>query len=172
MKVITNYPVYIDDVRESDADLYMSEYPETMSSFDSTKEAQVKAFQNWLDVKYPTWFQGGKLNRDVSKGYGIYNAETKSADEKYGKEFDTAVMGFIPTLGQVAGAVQGATTGFNPFTLQPKPTSTTTTNVIVEDNKRKEEEEKKRKKTTNIIIFSSIGAVALGLIIYLATKKK
>ncbi len=167
MKVITSYPVYVDNVRESDADLYMSEYPETMSSFDSTKEAQVKAFQNWLDVKYPTWFQGGKLNRDVSKGYGIYNAETKSADEKYGKEFDTAVMGVIPTLVQVGGSAQGATTGFNPFTLQPKPST-----IVVEDNKRKEEEDKKSKRTRNIIIASSVGVVVLGLVIYLVTRKK
>jgi len=57
-------------------------------NFDSKNTAQIKAFQNWLDVKYPTWLNGGKLNKGA--GYGSYGSKTKAAYAKYGAEFDAA----------------------------------------------------------------------------------
>lgn len=46
---------------------------------------EVKAFQDWLDTKYPTWLKGGKLNK--GSGYGSYGPSTTSAYATYGKEY-------------------------------------------------------------------------------------
>ena len=68
MEIITKYPVYVNKEKVAGED-YLS--------FDSTNTAQVKAFQNWLDVKYPTWLNGGKLNKQTLKGYGNYGHQLK-----------------------------------------------------------------------------------------------
>lgn len=56
----------------------------------------VKAFQDWLDGKYPGWADGykdGKLNKGVqnagfkSGGYGTFGKRTKAAWEKYKDKF-------------------------------------------------------------------------------------
>lgn len=171
MKVITSYPVYVDNVRESDADLYMSEYPETMSSFDSTKESEVKAFQDWLDANKGNWHPiYGKINKKPLNLYGVYDAQTKRAYETYGKEFDEFVKKLVGNITTFGLPTLGGTTVV-PKISQPSVTTTTTTTLDTE-SKKKEEEEKKRKRTRNIIIASSVGVVVLGLVIYLVTRKK
>lgn len=85
-------------------------------SFDSKNTAQIKAFQNWMDIKHPNWV--GATNADLSNGknlnkgagYGKYGSSTQKANKRYGAEFDAAVGGFTqsivdsttPTTSQIA----------------------------------------------------------------------
>lgn len=46
---------------------------------------EIKAFQDWLDTKYPTWLNGGKLNK--GSGYGTFGPSTSSAYTTYGAEW-------------------------------------------------------------------------------------
>lgn len=46
---------------------------------------EIKAFQDWLDIKYPTWVNGKKLNKGA--GYGNYGPATKAAYNSYGAEY-------------------------------------------------------------------------------------
>ena len=61
------------------------------SYFDSDGKPQNKAevmlFQDWLDANYPTWMNGGKLNK--GQGYGRYplGPSTEKAWKDYGGEF-------------------------------------------------------------------------------------
>jgi hypothetical protein len=48
----------------------------------------VKKFQDWMDLKYPTWLKGKKL--DKKGGYGTRGPSTKSAWDSYGTEYITA----------------------------------------------------------------------------------
>jgi hypothetical protein len=56
------------------------------SSFGPFKSSdEVKAFQDWMDQKYPTWLKGKKLNK--GSGYGSYGPSTSSAWNTYGAEW-------------------------------------------------------------------------------------
>lgn len=63
-------------------------------SFDSKNTAQIKAFQNWMDIKHPNWV--GATNADLSNGknlnkgsgFGSYGTSTQKADKRYGAEFN------------------------------------------------------------------------------------
>lgn len=83
MKVLTKYPVYINRKKVSGADLYMN--------FDSngkpTNKAETKIFQDWLDVKYPTWANGGQLNKGVGYGRYPFGPSTEAAWKNYGTAF-------------------------------------------------------------------------------------
>jgi hypothetical protein len=85
-------------------------------NFDSKNTAQIKAFQNWMDIKHPNWV--GANNADLSNGknlnkgsgYGNYGPSTQKANKRYGAEFDAAVGGFnqaivesyAPTTSEIA----------------------------------------------------------------------
>lgn len=49
-----------------------------------TKE-EIQAFQDWLDKYYPSWLNGGTLNK--GKGYGNYGVSTTKAYQKYGATY-------------------------------------------------------------------------------------
>lgn len=60
------------------------------SSFGPFKSSdEVKAFQDWMDQKYPTWVKGRKLNK--GSGYGSYGPSTTSAWNTYGSEYSKAI---------------------------------------------------------------------------------
>jgi hypothetical protein len=46
---------------------------------------QVKAFQDWMDIKHPNWVNGANLNKGV--GYGNKGPATMSAYNTYGAEW-------------------------------------------------------------------------------------
>ena len=48
----------------------------------------VQQFQDWLDVNYPTWLNGGKLNK--GKGYGSYGPSTQKAFTQYGSAYQNS----------------------------------------------------------------------------------
>jgi hypothetical protein len=72
------------------------------SGFDGTgkpeNSKETKTFQDWLDVKYPTWNNGSKLNK--GEGYGRYpfGKQTSIAWSNYGAEFFNARKKFASTL--------------------------------------------------------------------------
>ena len=51
------------------------------------KPADVKAFQDWLDTNYPTWYKGGKLNK--GSGYGTFVPSTRGAWASYKTQYLT-----------------------------------------------------------------------------------
>ena len=48
----------------------------------------VQQFQDWLDTNYPTWLNGGKLNK--GKGYGNYGPSTQKAFTQYGSAYQNS----------------------------------------------------------------------------------
>jgi hypothetical protein len=48
----------------------------------------VQQFQDWLDINYPTWLNGGKLNK--GKGYGSYGPSTQKAFTQYGSAYQNS----------------------------------------------------------------------------------
>ena len=57
---------------------------------------EIKAFQDWLDNKYPTWANGKKLNK--GPGYGNYGPLTKAAYTKYGTEYLASLQPAVAQL--------------------------------------------------------------------------
>jgi hypothetical protein len=51
----------------------------------TSKPKDVKNFQDWMDQNYPTWLNGGKLNR--GRGYGTFGPLTTKAWSQYGNEY-------------------------------------------------------------------------------------
>jgi hypothetical protein len=106
MKVLTKYPVYVNRKKISNADFYMN--------FDATgkpvTKAETQMFQDWLDMKYPTWLNGGKLNK--GSGYGTFGPSTTKAWGTYGTTFVTEMKA-------LAGSVLGAVSGTTPTTSEP-----------------------------------------------------
>jgi hypothetical protein len=49
----------------------------------------VQEFQDWLDINYPTWLNGGKLNKGT--GYGNYGGNTQKAFTQYGSAYQNAL---------------------------------------------------------------------------------
>jgi hypothetical protein len=50
---------------------------------------QVKAFQDWMDIKHPNWVNGANLNKGT--GYGNKGPATMSAYNTYGAEWDAQI---------------------------------------------------------------------------------
>ena len=46
-------------------------------------------FQDWLDTTYPTWLNGGKLNKGT--GYGSYGPSTQKAFSQYGTQYQQSL---------------------------------------------------------------------------------
>lgn len=57
-------------------------------SYPDTYEGKVKRFQDWLDINYPAWYKGGKLNK--GEGYGTYgpNTERMAVDTAVIKKYE------------------------------------------------------------------------------------
>lgn len=88
MKVITAYPVSYMAVKSNKCGEF--------SSLDaSSSKGLIQSFQNWLDIKHPNWYKGGKLNK--RSGYGSFGPSTKTAYSKYGSEFESGAAN-IPTF--------------------------------------------------------------------------
>jgi hypothetical protein len=55
---------------------------------------QTKAFQDWLDAKYPQWLKGKTLNK--GSGYGTFGPSTKVAYATYGAEWTKSTTSAPP----------------------------------------------------------------------------
>ncbi len=103
MKISTINPVTIDGKRISKPSKYLSadggddyydaDGDDDFYGFDANGKPQTKdetkQFQNWLDVKYPNWLNGGKLNGGY--GYGNFGTATTKAWNNYGSEFAKSI---------------------------------------------------------------------------------
>lgn len=65
------------------------ELPNPSSSSLPSGLNSVKAFQDWLDLKHPTWLHGKRLNK--GGGYGNFGTNTKAAWSKYGSEYKSRI---------------------------------------------------------------------------------
>ena len=119
MKVITAYPVIINGKLAANQ---FAANTMNFSSFDASgkpeTKAEIQSFQNWLDVKYPTWLNGGKLNK--GSGYGTFGPATTKAWNSYGTEFTKSRMALSGTLGQTFAP---STTSSQPATIPATDTS-------------------------------------------------
>jgi len=90
LEVKTVNPLIVNGVKESMPSKYLS--------FDGSGKpvtsAEIKQFQTWLDGKYPTWLNGGKLNGGA--GYGTFGPSTTSAWKTYGAEFTASLNSGMP----------------------------------------------------------------------------
>jgi hypothetical protein len=90
-----NYGADGEDFYDADGD-----YDDDFYGFDANGKPQTKdetkQFQNWLDGKYPTWLNGGKLNGGY--GYGNFGTATTKAWTTYGSEFAKTLNTGTPTL--------------------------------------------------------------------------
>jgi len=50
-----------------------------------TSSAEIKAFQDWMDINYPTWLNNGRLSKGA--GYGNYGSNTSNAYEIHKQEY-------------------------------------------------------------------------------------
>jgi hypothetical protein len=88
-------------------------------NFDSKNTAQIKAFQNWMDIKHPNWV--GANNADLSNGknlnkgsgYGNYGTSTQKANKRYGAEFDAAVGGLTQSIVESSAPTTSAIANIN-----------------------------------------------------------
>jgi hypothetical protein len=85
MKVITEYPIMVN--RNVVSKGAWSRFDDETFSYLTSKSPvnQIKAFQDWMDIKYPGWVKGKNLNK--GSGYGNFGPSTEAAWKKYGKEF-------------------------------------------------------------------------------------
>jgi len=129
MIVKTSNPVLVNNKHESDASKYIP--------FDGAgkSEAQIRAFQDWLDIKHPNWvfgknLNGKALNLTKKQGYGNYGGATQAAAKLYGNEFDEMMSSLGASLGGMAmgGDQQSAPTVAN--------IDTTTVPTVAETNRR------------------------------------
>jgi len=118
---------------EFETTLASTSSPDNFYGFDASKPSQVKAFQDWMDIKYPGWvpLKDGKLNKNVSKGYGKYGPSTQKADKTYGAEFTKGAAALLNTLG---GALTASGGGASPADTTP---STTPTPEVIAAAKKK-----------------------------------
>jgi hypothetical protein len=61
--------------------------PQGNSGLPFASSAEVMAFQDWLDITYPTWLNGGALNKNASGGYGNYGSKTSAAYQSYKQQY-------------------------------------------------------------------------------------
>ena len=94
MKVISKNPVVINNERVSQPSKYLAmdggedDY-EQYFNFNAGNTEEVKAFQDWMDLTYPTWYGGKPLNK--GRGYGRMTRKTKRAARDKGRQFDKLV---------------------------------------------------------------------------------
>lgn len=73
----------------------------------------VQQFQDWLDVNYPTWLNGGKLNK--GKGYGSYGPSTQKAFTQYGSAYQNSSSNSDGGVAQQSETVDKAKEIFDKF---------------------------------------------------------
>lgn len=107
MQIITDRKIIVKDEKSSSAC--------GCSGFDGNgkpqNSAETKMFQDWLDVKYPTWNNGGKLNKGGGYGKYPFGTQTNNAWKNYGSEFSSSrasLMGNLSSMGAL-----GVSTGDN-----------------------------------------------------------
>lgn len=192
MKIITGNPVILNGVKQNTNDYYLG--------FDAKNTDEVKAFQDWLDIFYPTWLKGGKLNKGA--GYGSYGPSTKAMEGKIA-EFEkvtgksTTATPLVDTkaptpqevekqkkLGKVWDASKKAfvfakesgilDTLLGKLGIQKQDTSAGQTPVATSTETQTEtgsgQPPKEGMSTTTKIVLIGGGVVLLGVIIYFATK--
>lgn len=188
MKVITSYPVIIDDSRVSPEEYYLNADATLITS----SVVRIKAFQDWLDAN-KTPAGGLRMNQNVAAGYGTFNAITEAAWKVYGDEFVASRPDLFPQtvdpnlsvtdpkgqrrLGKLWDKTKKAwvdaqekdyiNKGVNFLNTlfgagQQQPTDTTTTTTTTQQSQG-------MSQTTKILLI--VGGVAvLGTIVYLATR--
>lgn len=104
MKVITSNNVVFRNTPMSSWGVY--------SSLDGkSSQAEIKAFQDWLDINQPTWLNGSTLKK--GKGYGTFGPSTTKAWKVYGSSY-TKALGSVNTGG-------GGSTPILPVTASGTP---------------------------------------------------
>lgn len=78
MNVLTINPIIVNGKRESYNDLYIP-------LDGSSSRTEIQMFQDWLDMEFPTWLNGGKLNKGA--GYGTFGKNTSKAWASYGAKY-------------------------------------------------------------------------------------
>ena len=157
MKVITSNPIlYKDSYLNAEGD------PKMLASMN---KRQVQAFQDWMNIKYPTWYipTKGTLPKDSSKYGDKTDSWTVTAWKVYGDDWYKAAMGITKLIDE----------SINPFSIKNlfggfKPTSKPQTQIQQEVIP----EETKKMSTTTKVLIGVGGAVFLGTIIYLIVRKK
>ena len=61
--------------------------PQSNSGLPFASVAEVMAFQDWMDLTYPTWLNGAILNKNTSGGYGNYGSKTAAAYQTYKQQY-------------------------------------------------------------------------------------
>jgi hypothetical protein len=78
-----------------------------------TGPGTVQQFQDWLDTNYPTWLNGGKLNK--GKGYGSYGPSTQKAFTQYGSAYQNSSSNSDGGVAQQSETVDKAKEIFDKF---------------------------------------------------------
>lgn len=78
MNILTTNPIVVNGKCVSSKDLYIP-------LDGSSSRTEIQMFQDWLDMEYPTWLNGGKLNK--GSGYGNFGANTSKAWSTYGAQY-------------------------------------------------------------------------------------
>lgn len=193
MKVITGNPIILNGVKQNKSDYYIG--------FDSSNSNEVKAFQDWLDIFYPTWMKGGKLNKGT--GYGSFGPSTRKMQDKIA-EFEkvtgksTTATPLVDTkapttkeverqkkLGKVwdaskkafvfakeAGILDTLLGKLGVQKPEPAPVQGATQTEVQTETQKNEQPSKEGMSTTTKVILIGGGVLLLGVIIYFATKNK
>jgi len=162
MKVITSNPIlYKDSYLNAEGD------PKMLASMN---KRQVQAFQDWMNIKYPTWYipTKGTLPKDSSKYGDKTDSWTVTAWKVYGDDWYKAAMGITKAIDESINpfSIKNLFGGFKPTSKPPtsKPPTQTQQEVIPEETKKM--------STTTKVLIGVGGAVFLGTIIYLIVRKK
>jgi hypothetical protein len=164
MRVITSNPIISNNKIVNSDNFYLSAEgdPKMLASMN---KRQVQAFQDWMNIKYPTWYipTKGTLPKDSSKYGDKTDSWTVTAWKVYGDDWYKGAMGIVK-----------ATESANPFSISnlftntPKPKS----KPVVQPIAQPIIEEKKGMSTTTKILIGVGSAAVLGTIIYLIARKK
>jgi hypothetical protein len=102
MNIVTNRKVVYDNDYDYSNACGCSGF-DGVSKPENSKETQ--SFQDWLDVRYPTWNNGGKLNKGAGYGRYPFGTQTAKAWKNYGAEFHKARKGFSESMSKTTSNV-------------------------------------------------------------------
>jgi len=108
MKVITGNPVMFNSNQMGNNDMWLS-------LDGSSSKAEIKAFQDWMDMKHPNWVNGKNLNK--GGGYGTFGPSTKKAWASVGNEFSSNLTTAV--VNAPTPQVEKALAGTNYSTTNP-----------------------------------------------------
>lgn len=156
MKVITSNPVlYKDSFSNAEGD------PKILASMN---KRQVQAFQDWMNIKYPTWYipNKGIMPKDSPKYGDKTDTWTATSWKLYGDDWYKGAMGITKAIESTNPfSIKNLFGGFKPTS---KPQNQVQQEVIPEETKKM--------STTTKVLIGVGGAVFLGTIIYLIVRKK